>query len=114
MADPHLTPSELPSLEQLAEAAEQAFPQAHIGIVRPLLTQPYLIISKGWFAAVLLRPEDGQIAIRAGLPNNGFAVALGGIAMLFGAEKRQQLLREVTTWAHEQKSWALPGTLDPK
>jgi len=104
----------LPGLEQLAEAAQAAFPQARVGIVRPLLSQPYLLISKGLFAAVLLRPESEHLVIRAGLPNNGFAVSLGGMALLFGIKERQRLLQQVQKWAAEDRGWALNGPFPPK
>ncbi|MBI1193902.1 MAG: hypothetical protein GC205_12145 [Bacteroidetes bacterium] len=103
-------PTPLPNLEQLAEAAERAFPHARVGIVRPLLAQPYLLISKGWFAAILLRPEGEQLVVRAGLPNNGFAVSLGGMALLFGVKTRQLLLQQVLTWAREDRGWAVQGS----
>ncbi|GEM_PF-1118272 len=114
MPDHPFNPTPLPGLEQLAVAAERAFPKARVGIVRPMLSQPYLLVSKGWFAAVLLRPEGDELAIRAGLPNNGFAVSMGAMALLFGVKERQLLLQQVLKWAREDQCWAVQGTFPPK
>jgi hypothetical protein len=99
--------NELPSLEELARLAAEAFPEARVGLVKPLLAKPYVLLSKGFFAAVLLRPEENHLTIREGLPNNGFAVALGGLALFFGVKERRMLHERVTLWAREQQGWEL-------
>lgn len=90
----------------------EAFPEARVHVVSPMLAKPYVLLSKGFFAAVLLRPEEGHLAIRPGLPNNGFAVALGGLALFFGVRERRILHERVSSWARDQQGWELSGAAD--
>jgi hypothetical protein len=99
--------NEVPSLEELARLVAEAFPDARVGLVSPMLAKPYVLLSKGFFAAVLLRPEDDRISLREGLPNNGFVVALGGLALFFGVKERQMLHQRVSAWARDQQGWEI-------
>ena len=88
----------IPDLEQLAVELAEAFPNCRVGIVRPWLAKPYVILSRGLFAAVYIRPTDNKLLLHSGLPNNGMTNLLGAFAMSFGRQQRKELSDEVNRW----------------
>ena len=88
----------IPDLEQLAVELAEAFPNCRVGVVRPWLAKPYVILSRGLFAAVYIIPTDNNVLLHSGLPNNGMTNLLGAFAMSFGRLDRKSMSDEVAQW----------------
>jgi hypothetical protein len=97
----------IPGLDELLELAANRFPDANVSLIRPLLAEPFVMVSRGLFAAVFLRPVGERIQIRAGLPHSGFLAALGPLASLIGQAPRKALFQQVAFWARSEQSWLL-------
>jgi hypothetical protein len=105
-ADPR-DPAPLPGLDELLRLAAARFPEASVSLIRPLMAEPFVMISHGLFAAVFLRPDGEAIRSRAALPHSGWLAALGPLAGLFGRSERSALLKQVVQWARNEMGWSL-------
>ena len=85
-------------MELFAAQLQAAFPRYRVAVFRPVLSAPYLMVSKGYFSAVLMRWEADGWKLKSGLPNGPAAVILGSFALLFGQRNRALLLKEVGDW----------------
>jgi hypothetical protein len=90
------------NLEQLFQKLRSDFPDLRSSVYAPLAAAPYIVVQDGPFSAVLIRTTDQGLAIKAGLPPNGIAMAFGALGMLIQQNRRKALEASLRAWAEKE------------
>lgn len=95
----------IPDLKTLYQALEAAFPDCRVRVLQPMAAEPFAVVQNGAFSAVLIRPTEEGLRLKAGLPPNGIGVAFGMLGMAFQVRRRQALSTSVRSWASGTMGW---------